>query len=176
MLVGYVSDERYLALADVMLEFEDAAGSVAARSRATGAVYADVGPGTYQVTLQKPGYGAKRVRVTIGGGPYQFRLLSDGLLGYAWPKWVRSGEQSEFRVHSVEPYKIELVRYGWQKELAAKIGWFDEHGPLATMQITPDGDYTQIGAQWPSGVRRCTLMLKALQASPVILRYAAPTV
>ena len=29
--------------------------------------------------------------------PYQFRLLSDGLLGYAWPKWVRSGEESEFR-------------------------------------------------------------------------------
>jgi hypothetical protein len=148
MLVGYVSDERYVALADVLLEFEDAFGSVEARSRASGAVYADVGPGTYRVTLQKAGYGAKRVQVKLGGKPYQFRLLADGLLGYAWPKWVRSGEKAEFRVHSVEPYKIELVRYGWQKEPAGKIGWFDEHGPLATMQITPDGDYTQTGVEW----------------------------
>ncbi|MEX0679158.1 MAG: carboxypeptidase-like regulatory domain-containing protein [Pirellulales bacterium] len=148
MLVGYVSDERYVALADVLLEFEDAQASVETRSRASGAVYADIGPGTYRVTLAKPGYGAKRVRVKLAGQPHQFRLLSDGLLGYAWPKWVRSGEKAEFRVHAVEPYKIELVRYGWRKEPAAKIGWFDEHGPLATMQITPDGDYTQTGVEW----------------------------
>jgi hypothetical protein len=149
MLIGYVSDERYVALADVLLEFESAAGSVEARSRATGAVYAELAPGDYRVTLQKPGYGAKRCIVHVAlGSPHQFRLLADGLLGYAWPKLVRSGEQSEFRVHSVEPYKIDLWRYGWRKELAAKIGWFDEHGPLATMQITPDGDYTQTGVQW----------------------------
>ncbi len=148
MLVGYVSDERYVALADVLIEFESAAGSVETRSRASGAVYADIGPGTYRVTLQKPGFGAKRTQVALGDDPHQFRLLADGLLGYAWPKWVRSGEQAEFRVHSVEPYKIELWRYGWQKQLAKKIGWFDEHGPLATMQITPDGDYTRTGVEW----------------------------
>jgi hypothetical protein len=148
MLVGYVSDERYLALADVLVEFEDPLVAVETRSRASGAIYADVGPGTYRVTLQKPGYGAKRVTVKLAGRPHQFRLLSDGLLGYAWPKWVRAGELGEFRVHAVEPYKIDLWRYGWQKELAGKIGWFDEHGPLATMQVTPDGDYTQTGVQW----------------------------
>ncbi len=115
----------------------------------SGAVYADIGPGNYRVTLAQPGYGSKRVQVTIAPGrPHQFRLLSDGLLGYAWPKWVCAGEQAEFRVHSVEPYKIDLWRYGLHKEHAAKIGWFDEHGPLATMQITPDGDYTQTGVQW----------------------------
>ena len=64
---------------------------------------------------------------------------------------MRSGEQAEFRVHSVEPYKLDLWRYGWQKELVAKIGWFDEHGPRATMQITPDGDYTQTGVAVEQG-------------------------
>ena len=149
MLLGYVSDERYVALDDVLFEFEDAGRSIETRSRASGAVYAELEPGAYRVTLQKPGYGAKRVRIQVPADqPHQFRLLSDGLLGYAWPKWVRSGERSEFRVHSVEAYKIDLWRYGWKKELAAKIGWFDEHGPLATMQITPDGDYTQTGVEW----------------------------
>ena len=149
MLIGFASDERYVALADVLFEFEDRVSSFETRSRASGAVHADLEPGPYRVTISKPGYGAKRLELTIAHGrPHQFRLLSDGLLGYAWPKWVRAGEQAEFRVHSVEPYKIDLWRYGWTKELAKKIGWFDEHGPLATMQSTPDGDYTQTGIEW----------------------------
>lgn len=153
MLVGYVSDERYVALPDVLLEFEDRArpgASVEARSRASGAVHVDVAPGAYRVTLQKSGFGAKRVEITVHptAAPYHFRLLADGLLGYAWPKWVRSGECSEFRVHSVEPYQLSLWRYGWAKELVRALGWFDEHGPRATMQITPDGDYTRSGVAW----------------------------
>ncbi len=132
-----------------VLEFEDGQRPIEVRSRASGAVHAEIGEGSYQVTLCKPGYGAKRVRMTVcQKQPYSFRLLADGLLGYAWPKWVRSGERSEFRVHSVEAYKLDLWRYGWQKELAAKIGWFDEHGPGATVQITPDGDYTETGVAW----------------------------
>ena len=151
MLVAYVSDERYVALPDVLLEFEGDAGSFEARSRATGSVHVDLPPGTYKVTLQKPGFGAKSVDVEIAPGeqpPYQFRLLSDGLLGYAWPKWVKAGEKSEFRVHSVEPYNLSLWRYGFEKEFVRSLGWFDEHGPRATMQITPDGDYTQTGVAW----------------------------
>jgi hypothetical protein len=149
MFVGYVSDERYVALPDVLLEFEREGKSVEARSRATGAVYADVTPGPYKVTLYRPGFGSKSVRMTVKEGePYHFRLLSDGLLGYMWPKWVRAGERSEFRVHAVEAYKLELWRYGWEKELIRTIGWFDEHGPRATMQITPDGDYTRTGVRW----------------------------
>ena len=149
ILVGYVSDERYVALVDVALEFQRPGVSVDARSRATGSVYAAVEPGRWRVTLQKPGFGSKSVEIDVDPKtPHHFRLLTDGLLGYAWPKWVRAGERSEFRVHSVEPYKIELYRYGWKKELVRSIGWFDEHGPRATMQITPDGDFTRTGAEW----------------------------
>jgi N,N-dimethylformamidase len=150
MLIAYVSDERYVALPDVLLEFEGEAGSFEARSRATGAVHVDFPTGSYTVTLQKPGFGAKSVQLQIAAGrePHQLRLLCDGLLGYAWPKWLKAGEKSEFRVHSVEPYHLSLWRYGIRKEPIREIGWFDEHGPRATMQITPDGDYTQTGVAW----------------------------
>lgn len=150
MLVGYVSDERYVALPDVLLEFETGEQRISTRSNATGSVDLELEPGTYKVTLQKPGYGAKSVSIQVRPGqpPHQFRLLSDGLLGYAWPKWVRAGERSEFRVHAVEAYKLSLWRYGQRKELVRNLGWFDEHGPRATMQITPDGDFTQTGVEW----------------------------
>ena len=150
MLIGYVSDERYVALAGVWLEFEREGESVAVVcSTPRGAVYAELEPGEYRVTLVKEGFGPKSVTMRVEPGrPYPFRLLSDCLLGYVWPKWVRSGERSEFRVHAVEPYRLSLWRYGWQKEFVRLLGWFDEHGPRAVMQITPDGDYTQTGVQW----------------------------
>jgi N,N-dimethylformamidase len=149
MLVGYVSDERYVALADALFEFADGQRRITARSTASGAVEAELVPGTYQVTFCQAGFGAKRIQMSVPSSrPHQFRLLSDGLLGYAWPKWVRSGAKAEFRVHSSEAYKLSLWRYGWKKELVRKIGWFDEHGPDATRQITPEDDYTQTGVQW----------------------------
>ncbi|MCO6458832.1 MAG: carboxypeptidase regulatory-like domain-containing protein [Pirellulaceae bacterium] len=149
MLVGYVSDERYVALPDVLLEFENERVTAETRSRASGAVHVELPAGTYQVTLAREGYGAKRVTLELPAAePYQFRMLRDGLLGYVWPKCVRSGELGEFRVHADEPYKLQLWRYGRQKQLVQRIGWFDEHGPRATVQITPDGDYTQVGVQW----------------------------
>jgi N,N-dimethylformamidase len=165
MLIAYVSDERYVALPDVVLEFEGTGGSFEARSRATGSVHIEVPPGTYKVTLQKPGYGAKSVLVEFAQAqpPYHFRLLSDCLLGYAWPKWVRGGEKCEFRVHSVEPYQLSLWRYGIEKKMIRSLGWFDEHGPRATMQITPDGDYTQSGVAWN----------KYGYASPALHQYVA---
>jgi hypothetical protein len=149
MLVGFVCDERYVAIADCLVLLENEHVAVDARSCANGAVYADVVPGTYDVSLAKSGFGPKRVGVSIRRDhPYQFRLLSDCLLGYAWPKWVCAGERSEFRVHSPEAYKLSLWRYGYRKEPVRPIGWFDEHGPGATAQVTPDGDYTQTGVQW----------------------------
>jgi len=149
MLIGYVSDERYVAVANCHLLLENGSIAVATRSCANGAVYADIDPGPYEVSLDRDGFGAKRVRMTVSeGDPYHFRLLRLGLLGYAWPKCVRAAERAEFRVHSDEPYKLSLWRYGLEKTLVKKIGWFDEHGPGATLQITPDGDYTQTGVQW----------------------------
>jgi hypothetical protein len=150
MLLAYVSDERYVALADVLLEFEGVAGSFEARSRATGSVHLELPPGTYRVSLQKPGFGSKSVNLEIAPGqpPHQLRLLFDCLLGYVWPKWVKGGEKAEFRVHSVEPYQLGLWRYGIKKEHIKGLGWFDEHGPRATMQITPEGDYSQTGVAW----------------------------
>src|SRR5919202_5366933 len=150
MLIGYVSDERYVGLPDVLLEFTgDCGESGEARWRASGSVHADLPAGEYVVTLSKAGFGSKRVRLTPQPGrPYHFRLLSDSLLGYAWPKCVRAGEAAEFRVHAVEAYKVELWRYGWEKEFVRGLGWHDEHGPRAMMQLTPDGDYTRTGVGW----------------------------
>src|SRR5437870_1271006 len=104
MLIGYVSDETYVGLADVALEFTNGGGeSWEARSRVTGSVHLDLPTDDYIVSLNKPGYGGKRSRLTAATPlPVHFRLLTDGLLGYVWPKCVRAGDKAEFRVHSVE--------------------------------------------------------------------------
>ena len=118
MLVGYVSDERYMAVPDYTLLFEQGSTVVPARAAANGAVYAELPPGTYKVALSNPGYGAKRVSMEVKPDrPYHFRLLTDCLLGYAWPKCVCSGERSEFRVHSPGAFKLSLWYYGWEKTL-----------------------------------------------------------
>lgn len=153
MLIGYVSDENFVALADVLVEFQtehDLQTAAVVRSTPRGAIHADLPPGSYRVTLVKPGFGSKSVSLDIASSPvpYHFRLLSDCILGYVWPRSVRSGERSEFRVHSPEPYRLSLWRYGWKREFIKLLGWFDEHGPRAVMQITPDGDYTQTGVNW----------------------------
>ncbi|WP_406697736.1 carboxypeptidase-like regulatory domain-containing protein [Singulisphaera sp. Ch08] len=149
MLIGYVSDEQYSALPDVLLEFVKEGESWEARSRASGAVHGDIPPGNYLVTVAKPGFGSKRIALSFPRSkPYQFRLLSDALLGYAWPKSVRGGMSGEFRVHSTEPYQLELWRYGLEKEHVLSLGWHDEHAPRSVVQTIPDGDFTQVGAGW----------------------------
>jgi len=179
MLIGYVSDERDQALADVACEFLDDRGrSFEARSRAGGSVHADLTPGPYTLVLQRAGFGARRARVTVSpdSRPLRFRLLADGLLGYAWPKCVRAGDPAEARVHSTEAYSLDLWRYGREKELVQRLGWFDDHGPRATVQITPDGDYTRTGVEWnrvgyPPGVQRPEL--KAPERSGLYYLHAA---
>jgi hypothetical protein len=149
--LAYVSDEMYLALPDAAAEFHSAeTGDVTLlRSSPQGAFYADLKPGSYRVTLSKAGYGSKTSEAVIGGNaPFHFRLLSDRLLGYMWPKWVRSGEPAEYRVHGSEQYQLTLWRYGLKKEFVRMIGWVDEHGPDSNRQLLPDGDFTQTGTKW----------------------------
>jgi len=152
MLIGLVSDEMYSALADVAVELRDAKGRRwVVRSAPSGAIEADVEPGDYEVILAKEGFGAKRVRVAIDGRVRHFRLMRDGLLGYAWPKWCRAGEGVQFRVHAVEEYKLSLWRYGDRRHFIANLGWYDNHGPRANMQLLPDGHFVETGVAWDHG-------------------------
>lgn len=153
MLVGYVSDEYYAALPDALLEFRGADGKrTSVRSTASGAVDVDLPAGEYEICIGKPGFGSKRIHTAIGGPkPIHFRLLSDRLLGYAWPKWCKGGESVAFRVHTVEPYKLLLWRYGYRKEFVRNIGWYDNHGPRACMQTVPDGHFAETGVNWDNG-------------------------
>lgn len=149
-LIGYVSDERFLALPDVSVELANTHGRWCTRTSPTGGIHLEVPVGRYRVTLAKDGYGAKHANeVDIEPGAlHQFRLLSDQITGYIWPKWAQAGDLGEFRVHSPEPYRLSLRRHGAEVEETALIGWFDEHAPRATVQVTPDGDYTQTGVHF----------------------------
>src|SRR5262245_27738117 len=153
MLIGFVSDEYYAALADVSIEFKDAGGSrFTCRSTASGAVLASLNPGEYEVALSRLGFGSKRVRLRLPvERPYQFRLLTDRLLGYAWPKWCRAGDTVSFRVHTVQPYKLGLWRYCLEKQFVLNVGWYDNHGPRAAMQTVPDGFFVETGVNWDAG-------------------------
>ena len=149
MLAGYVSDEYFAAIPGVLVEFSWPDGRAHARSSASGAVTADLQAGTYQVTLAKPGFSAKRTSLSVRPGHvHQFRLLSESASGYAWPKWVRAGEPSQLCLNCAEPFSVGLWRYGLEAEHVRDIGYWDNHPPGAMQQILPDGDFTQTGAQW----------------------------
>ena len=93
MLVGYVSDENDCAIAGADIELESDDQSISVRSTASGAVYADLEPGCYQGVITCSGYGAKRTTVKVMADiPVRFRMLSDGMTGFMWPKWVQAGD------------------------------------------------------------------------------------
>ena len=150
-LLAYVSDEDYAALDGVRIEFEplDGAERMLLESWPSGAVWGNLPDGRYKVTLAKDGYGSKRVTCELGSAePHQFRLLQRKLMGYMWPKWIRSGEYSEIKVSSPEQFQLSLWRYGEVKEYVRTLSWYDEHGPHTAEQITPDGDYSETGVNW----------------------------
>ncbi len=150
MIIGYVSDEHYLALSDVSIELTRDKQLVAnTKTFMTGAVDVDLPPGNYRMALGKTGYGAKQIDITLPvSEPIKFRLLSDNLVGYMWPKWSKSGESSTIRLNSATAVRVELVRYGWKKESHGVVTWLDEHGPRAMIQMLPDDDITQTGVQF----------------------------
>lgn len=148
-VLAHVSDERFVAVCGAWLEFDDGAQVTVLRSAPSGAVYGELAAGRYDVTLSAQGYGSKRSSVElVDGTPHQFRLLAERTVGFVWPKWVRTGEPGAVSVHSPEPYRLTLVRHGADADEVALLGWIDEHGPRATVQVTPDGDYTRTGLDW----------------------------
>ena len=108
-----MSDERFVALADVLLEFQrDGQTVTIVRSTPRGAVHAGVPAGEYMSRLVKPGLGSKTVRMNAHPSePFHFRMLSDCILGYVWPREVKAGQRSEFRVHSPESYRLIIIRF-----------------------------------------------------------------
>jgi len=149
MLIGYVSDENHTAVCGATVEFRQAGRSWTLTSSPAGGLYGDLPEGDYEAIVACPGFGSKRTRLTVTPDhPHLFRLLGDGFLGYMWPTWCRSGETSEYRVHSLDQFRLDLFRYGWTKEFITSYGWCDEHGHRAMMQITPDGDYSGSGVAW----------------------------
>lgn len=153
VLIAYVSDEYYAALAGVSVELFPSDGSHhVVQSTPSGALHAEVPAGLCHAVLAHPGFGSKRSAFTVDPDrPHHFRLLSDRLLGYAWPKWCRAGDPVQFRVHSVEPYKLLLHRHGLDLELIRNVGWYDNHGPRAVMQTLPDGHFVESGVAWDNG-------------------------
>jgi hypothetical protein len=117
----------------------------------------DLSPGDYEVCLAKPGFGCKRVRIAIGEGkPYYFRLLSDRLLGYAWPKWCRAekpsnGASTRSSRTSWDCGAMVIAR-SLSAILAGTILWIIEHAPEVTtlrdpyfyLDPTSDGEVYQL--------------------------------
>lgn len=152
MLVGFVSDEMYVAIADAVVEFKnlDSGERTTVRSSASGALDLEVRNGNYEIALAHRDFGSKISRIEIDSemAPHQFRLLSKTLVGYVWPKWSRGGSAAEIRFSSHVPVSVSLYRYGWEKEFIKKIGRFEPFAPQGDSQTIPDGDISKSGVKW----------------------------
>ena len=65
MLIAYVSDERFVAVADALLTFHGEQGTWNLRSGADGSVAGELPPGRYAVTVARDGFGSKRSVVEL---------------------------------------------------------------------------------------------------------------
>lgn len=152
MLLGYVSDEMYVAIADAQVEFRvpSTSDSYVFRSAPSGAIYGDIPTGRYEVALSHPNFGSKitSTEIDLRSKPVQFRLMSKKLTGYMWPKWSKSGERAEIRFSSHETVDVSLWHMGWQVTKVRDLGRFEPFAPLGDSQTLPDGDIAQSGVRW----------------------------
>lgn len=152
MLLGYVSDEMYVAIADAQVEFRvpSTNDSYVFRSAPSGAIYGDIPTGDYEVALSHPNFGSKitSAEIDLRSKPIQFRLMSKKLTGYMWPKWSQSGEKAEIRFSSHETVDVSLWRLGWEVTKVRDLGRFEPFAPLGDSQSLPDGDISQSGVGW----------------------------
>ncbi len=149
-LIGYVSDEMYVSIADAQIEFLSHDKHQIVRSSPAGGIYVDLPAGEYAVFLSHPEFGSKESSVTIAPNSelHQFRLLSKKMVGYIWPKWSRVGEFAQLRFHSTTPVHFSLWRYGWKKTKVRDLGHFQPFAPLGDCQTLPDGDVAGIDLGW----------------------------
>ncbi|MCA9115421.1 MAG: carboxypeptidase regulatory-like domain-containing protein [Planctomycetaceae bacterium] len=149
MLLGYLSDEHFVAISGAQVELTRGDESLATVSRASGSIHAEIS-GRWKMTVNAPGFGARHYELDVSPQyqPVQFRLLSSRLAGYMWPKTVPAGGTSEYCINSPEGFRLDLYHYGWEKKFIRSYGWCDEHGPQAMRQLLPTGDFTQTGCQW----------------------------
>ena len=150
MLVGYVSNERYVALADMLFEFRRDGRVATAHSTISGTVYADIEPGEYEVVLGGPGHWFKD---RAHGGSARPAISVSLIVGRATGLYVaqmrtrrRTGRIPGARGGRVRTGAVALRRR--QRNSSAASALLTSTGPRANMQITPDGDYTQTGVQW----------------------------
>ena len=116
MLIGYVSDERYVALADVLIEFDR--GGRVRRGRpldaARGGLRRCSRRATYRRDARQGGLRPEACHRDVGGGRRRTSSGSCRTACSATSGRAGRGRASsrEFRVHSVEPYRLSLWRYG----------------------------------------------------------------
>lgn len=152
MLLGYVSDEMYVAIADAQVEFRvpSTNDSYVFRSAPSGAIHGDIPVGHYEIAIAHPNFGSKitSAEIDLHSKPIQFRLMSKKLTGYIWPKWSQSGERAEIRFSSHEIVDVSLWRMGWEVTKVRDLGRFEPFAPLGDCQTLPDGDISQSGVGW----------------------------
>ena len=150
MLIGYVSDEYFVAVSNVSIEATCSTCSelYVTHSSASGAIELPITQGFYTFALSAEGFSPKRSsHEVLVAKTINFRLLSKTLYGYVSPRWSAAGTQAKVLVSSKTPYSLELWHYGAKKSLVRRLG-FDTHPLGATLQTTPDGDYLSGSLNW----------------------------
>ena len=128
--LAYVSDEMYVALPAMRgrIGIEETGEVTVLRSSPRGSILrrlAAAGPISRHADAKRVTSDRRSSSADLRGSePYQFRLLlGSGIVGYMWPKWVRAGEQAEFRVHAGGAVSAHSVALRIAEEMVRMLGW-----------------------------------------------------